>query len=241
MIPWLSTELDFPPVSSALTEPAGPNGLLAAGGDLSPPRLLAAYTQGIFPWYSPGEPILWWSPDPRMVLFPDGVKLSRSLVKTLRNADYSIRFDTAFTATISACAQKPRPGQSGTWISAEMITAYEKLHQLGYAHSVETWVDGVLVGGLYGIAIGRAFYGESMFSQVRDASKIAFAHLCVYLKQQEFGIIDCQMETTHLTSLGARLMDRSDFVTRLAALTQSGPPPGSWPAMAIDGYFKRAQ
>lgn len=241
MIPWLSIELDFPPVNSALTEPTGPNGLLAAGGDLSPPRLLAAYTQGIFPWYSPGEPILWWSPDPRMVLFPEEVKLSRSLAKTLRNAAYNIRFDTAFSATISACARKPRSGQSGTWISAEMITAYEKLHQLGYAHSVETWVDGELVGGLYGIAIGRVFYGESMFSQVRDASKIAFAHLCAYLKQQEFGIIDCQMETTHLTSLGARLIARSDFVAKLATLTQPGPAPGPWPAMAIDGYFKGAR
>lgn len=241
MIPWLSAGLDFPPVGSALAEPTGPNGLLAAGGDLSPPRLLEAYTQGIFPWYSPGEPILWWSPDPRMVVFPKEVKLSRSLTKTLRNTAYSIRFDTTFSAVISACARKTRSGQSGTWISTEMIAAYEKLHHLGYAHSVETWVNGELVGGLYGIAIGRAFYGESMFSQVRDASKIAFAHLCAYLKQQKFGIIDCQMETAHLTSLGARLIARSDFVATLTTLTNAGPAPGLWPAMAIDGYFKEAR
>lgn len=241
MIPWLSAELDFPPAASALAEPVGPNGLLAAGGDLSPPRLLAAYMQGIFPWYSPGEPILWWSPDPRMVLYPEEVKLSRSLAKTLRNSAYNVRFDTVFSATISACANKPRTGQSGTWISPEMMAAYEKLHHLGYAHSVETWIDGELVGGLYGIAIGRAFYGESMFSHVRDASKIALAHLCAYLKQQEFGIIDCQMKTNHLVSLGARLIPRSDFVATLATLASSGPPPGSWPAMAIDGYFKGAR
>lgn len=238
MIPWLSADIGFPPVSSALAESTSPNGLLAAGGDLSPLRLLTAYVQGIFPWYSPGEPILWWSPDPRMVLFPKEVKLSRSLAKTLRNAAYRIRFDTAFSATISACASRPRAGQNGTWISAEMIAAYEKLHHLGYAHSVETWVDDELVGGLYGIAIGRVFYGESMFSQVRDASKIALAHLCAYLKQQEFGIIDCQMKTSHLASLGARLISRSDFVAALATLTHSGPAPGPWPELAIDAYFK---
>ncbi|TBR15848.1 leucyl/phenylalanyl-tRNA--protein transferase [Rugosibacter aromaticivorans] len=238
MIPWLSAELGFPPVASALAEPAGPNGLLAAGGDLSPPRLLAAYAQGVFPWYSPGEPILWWSPDPRMVLFPEEIKISRSLAKTLRNSAYSVHFDTAFSDTIRACAHKFRLGQSGTWISPEMITAYERLHHLGYAHSVETRVDGVLVGGLYGIALGRVFYGESMFSQVRDASKIALAHLCAYLKQQEFGIIDCQMETSHLTSLGARLITRSDFVATVGTLIASDPVPGPWPAMAIDGYFK---
>lgn len=241
MIPWLSAGLNFLSVDSALTEPTGPNGLLAAGGDLSPPRLLEAYTHGIFPWYSPGEPILWWSPDPRMVLFPKEIKLSRSLTKTLRKAAYSIRLDTAFSSVISACAHKLRSGQSGTWITNEMIAAYEQLHHLGYAHSVETWIDGELAGGLYGVAIGRAFYGESMFSQVRDASKIAFAHLCAYLNQQEFGIIDCQMETAHLTSLGARLIARSDFVATLATLTIAGPAPGPWPAMAIDGYFKEAR
>ena len=241
MIPWLSAKIVFPPVSSALAEPTGPNGLLAAGGDLSPRRLLAAYAQGIFPWYSSGEPILWWSPDPRMVLFPGEVKLSRSLAKTLRNSAYSVRFDTAFSDTILACARKPRYGQDGTWINSEMIAAYEKLHHLGYAHSVETWVDGELVGGLYGIAIGRVFYGESMFSQVRDASKIALVHLCAYLKQQEFGIIDCQMETNHLTSLGACLIPRSDFVAALAILTSSGPAPGPWSVLSIDDDFKRAR
>jgi leucyl/phenylalanyl-tRNA--protein transferase len=235
MIPWLPEEPVFPALENALAEP---NGLLAAGGDLSPQRLLAAYRRGIFPWYSAGDPPLWWSPDPRMVLFPDELKISRSLTKTLRNASYQVRLDTAFGEVIGTCASKPREGQPGTWITQEMQAAYGELHQMGYAHSVETWVDDKLAGGLYGVAIGRAFFGESMFSDARDASKIALAHLCAHLKRRGFGIIDCQMETRHLTSLGARPIPRRDFAARLKDLCAQGDAPGLWPAAAIDGHFR---
>ncbi|WIM06546.1 MAG: leucyl/phenylalanyl-tRNA--protein transferase [Candidatus Nitricoxidivorans perseverans] len=225
MIPWLPHEPVFPPVERALPDP---NGLLAAGGDLSPARLLAAYRRGIFPWYSAGEPILWWSPDPRMALFPDELKISRSLAKTLRNADYEVRFDTAFDEVTAACAAAPRRGQPGTWITPEMRAAYRRLFDLGHAHSVETWIGGQLAGGLYGIAVGRAFFGESMFARGRDASKIALAHLCSRLSAHGFGIIDCQMETAHLASLGARPIPRREFVARLESLTHEGDPPGRW-------------
>jgi leucyl/phenylalanyl-tRNA--protein transferase len=227
MIPWLKQAPLFPPVEMALTEP---NGLLAAGGDLSPERVLAAYTRGIFPWSAPSEPILWWSPDPRMVLFPADFKLSRSLAKTLRNKAYEVRLDTAFSAVLANCASVPRHGQSGTWITAEMKRAYLRLHELGYAHSVETWMGDELAGGLYGIAIGRVFYGESMFARVTDASKIALAHLCRFVEQRGFAVIDCQMQTEHLASLGARPIPRSDFVASLEAWIQAGYPPGRWPA-----------
>jgi leucyl/phenylalanyl-tRNA--protein transferase len=237
MIPWLPREAVFPSIEKALTEP---NGLLAAGGDLSPQRLLAAYRLGIFPWYSAGEPIMWWSPDPRMVLFPEELKISPSLAKTLRNAPYEVRLDTAFGDVVHACASTPRDGQPGTWITQEMQDAYGALHQLGYAHSVETWIDGSLAGGLYGIAVGSAFYGESMFSDARDTSKIALAHLCAHLKRRGFGIIDCQMETRHLASLGARTIPRRDFAARLDALCVQSDAPGRWPAAAIDGHFRRA-
>lgn len=173
MIPWLTNNMPFPAAGRALSSP---NGLLAAGGDLSAPRLLEAYRHGIFPWFNSGEPILWWSPDPRMVLFPDEFKISRSLGKTLRHGKHEVRCDTAFEEVMRACAA-PRDDQGGTWIHEDMIAAYGALHELGYAHSVETWLDGKLVGGLYGIAIGRMFYGESMFHTSRDASKIALAHL----------------------------------------------------------------
>jgi leucyl/phenylalanyl-tRNA--protein transferase len=236
MIPWLPEDAIFPALGKALAEP---NGLLAAGGDLSPRRILAAYRRGIFPWFSRGEPILWWSPDPRMVLLPDELKISRSLAKTLRNANYEVRLNTAFDDVIHACASKPRDGQPGTWITREMQQAYRELHRLGHAHSVETWIDGELAGGLYGIAIGQAFYGESMFAHARDASKIALAHLCAYLKQRGFGIIDCQMETSHLASLGARPIPRSDFAARLDELCARGDAAGHWPAAAIDGHFRR--
>ncbi len=236
MIPWLGVADPFPPVSLALREP---NGLLAAGADLSPQRLLSAYRQGIFPWFSAGEPILWWSPDPRMVLFPEELKISRSLAKTLRNADYQVRLDSAFDAVIHACATTPRRGQQGTWITAQMQAAYRRLHALGYAHSVETWRGGRLIGGLYGVAIGQMFFGESMFAHERDASKIALAHLCRHLCVHNFGMIDCQMETAHLRSLGARPIPREEFVARLAALVASGEPSGPWPADAIDGCFRK--
>lgn len=236
MIPWLEAGDPFPPVSRAL---ADPNGLLTAGADLSPSRLLAAYRRGIFPWFAPGEPILWWSPDPRMVLLPERLKISRSLAKTLRNADYEVKLDTAFARVIAACAATPRPGQSGTWIVPAMQAAYLRLHRMGIAHSVETWQDGKLVGGLYGIAIGRAFFGESMFSHRSDASKIALAHLCAHLARREFGIIDCQMETAHLASLGARPIPRDDFLARVAALVDIGDPPVRWPADGIDGAYRK--
>lgn len=241
MIPWLTADLAFPPIDKALKEPKGPNGLLAIGGDLSPARLLAAYRQGIFPWYSDGDPLLWWSPDPRMVLFPSEIRITRSLAKILRNADYTVRLDTAFAQVIAACAATPRDGQNGTWITAEMQQAYTRLHALGHAHSVETWRDGRLVGGLYGIAIGRAFFGESMFSHVTDASKIALAHLCRYLAARDFGIIDCQMETAHLASMGARPIPRSEYLARVTALVDDGNRPGRWPADGIDGVFRKPQ
>ncbi len=238
MIPWLPEERVFPPLEAALTEP---NGLLAAGGDLTPERVIAAYRRGIYPWYSTGEPILWWSPHPRMVLFPDEFRITRSLAKTLRNASYEIRLDTAFASVVNACAGAPREGQAGTWITREMRQAYVELHRRGFGHSVETWIDGELVGGLYGIAIGQAFYGESMFSLKRDASKIALAHLCAHLTHRGFGIIDCQMETRHLASLGARPIARSEFAERLDVLCLDGDPPGTWVAKAIEGHYRGRQ
>ncbi|HLP98708.1 MAG TPA: leucyl/phenylalanyl-tRNA--protein transferase [Sideroxyarcus sp.] len=214
MIPLLRSDNSFPPVSNALRSP---NGLLAAGGDLSPARLLAAYRSGIFPWFGEGDPILWWSPDPRMVLFPQEFKLSHSLRKTLRNGRHEVRTDSAFEQVMRACAA-PRAGADGTWILEEMIQAYCELHRMGHAHSVETWLDGELVGGLYGMAIGRMFYGESMFSRSSDASKIALAHLCAQLTRWDFGMIDCQMNTPHLASLGAREIAREEFIARLQDL-----------------------
>jgi leucyl/phenylalanyl-tRNA--protein transferase len=229
MIPWLEGNTPFPPLSQALRDP---NGLLAAGGDLSSPRLLEAYHQGIFPWFSAGEPTLWWSPDPRMVLFPSEFRLHRSLRKTLRGGAFEARLDTAFAQVIAACARTPRPGQDGTWITDDIKAAYTALHDAGWAHSVETWMDGELVGGLYGVAIGRMFYGESMFAHRRDASKIAFAHLVRFLREREFGLIDCQMKTAHLASLGAREIPRAEFIARLKTLTANASHPDRWPADA---------
>ncbi|MBZ0096643.1 MAG: leucyl/phenylalanyl-tRNA--protein transferase [Sulfuricella sp.] len=214
MIPWLDTDTPFPPLDSALREP---NGLLAAGGDLSPQRLIEAYRRGIFPWFNPGEPVLWWSPDPRMVLFPGELKVSRSLRKALKNRDYEIRADTAFRQVMEACAA-PRDGHGGTWITPAMISAYTELHRQGLAHSVETWMEGKLVGGLYGVSLGRMFYGESMFSLATDASKIAFVHLVRQLERWGFGMIDCQMKTAHLASLGAREIPRAEFSQKLSEL-----------------------
>lgn len=236
MIPWLAGSGDFPPLELALAEP---NGLLCAGGDLSPQRIVQAYRNGIFPWYSRGEPILWWSPDPRMVLIPSEFRLSRSLHRTLRKGNYRIELDSHFPDVIRACAKAPRNGQKGTWITGEMQDAYGKLHELGFAHSVETWVDDVLVGGLYGLAIGKMFYGESMFSHATDASKIALAHLARYLDAQGYGMIDCQMNTPHLASLGAREIPRSDFIARLRALTAVPPLGGRWPIDAASAPWNR--
>jgi leucyl/phenylalanyl-tRNA--protein transferase len=224
MIPWIDKGAPFPPVRSALMEP---NGLLAAGGDLSPERLLEGYRRGIFPWYSEGDPILWWSPDPRMVLFPAEFRISRSLAKILRNRRYETRFDSAFADVIASCAA-PRKGAPGTWIGEAMIDAYLELHQLGYAHSVETWIDGELAGGLYGVAMGGVFFGESMFSRVRDASKIALSALVAHLKSGGFGLIDCQMHTLHLETLGAREIPRARFSRLLEELVHYSQSPGTW-------------
>ena len=214
-IVWLSerdSPTAFPPVEGALREP---DGLLAAGGDLSPPRLLEAYRRGIFPWYSRGQPILWWCPDPRAVLAPSGLKISRSLAKTIRNRGFETRVDHAFREVLRYCGSTElRPG--GTWLSPEMRAAYVRLHKLGYAHSVETWFEGRLVGGLYGIALGRVFFGESMFSLERDASKVALNRLCEELIVRDFHVIDCQMATAHLMTLGAQLIPRTEFIELLA-------------------------
>ncbi len=226
MIPWIESADSFPPPELALVEP---NGLLCAGADLAPATLLRAYRDGIFPWYSAGQPILWWSPDPRMVLVPGEFRISRSLRRTLRRGAYQIRLDSDFPAVIRACAGTRRKGQSGTWITGAMQSAYSALYELGYAHSVETWVDGTLVGGVYGLAIGRMFYGESMFSHASNASKIALAHLARFLDARGCGLIDCQMNTPHLASLGAREIPRGDFIARLRELTAAAPANGRWP------------
>jgi len=208
----------FPPLENALTEP---NGLIAIGGDLSLPRLLAAYRQGIFPWFSHGEPILWWSPDPRMVLFPDKLKISSSLKKTLRNKPFEVRFNTAFREVITACSNTLRGDQNGTWITQDIIDAYCRLHEAGYAISSETWLDGNLVGGCYGVKIGHMFYGESMFHHVTDASKVAFVRLVEHLGSMRVEMIDCQMKTAHLASLGAYEISRAEFIIRMSALIKN--------------------
>lgn len=234
MIPWLEPGAPFPPVERALREP---DGLLAAGLELTPDRILDAYRQGIFPWFSDGQPVLWWSPDPRMVLVPSEIRITRSMHKVLRNRPYEVRCDSAFEAVMRACAA-PRDGQAGTWISDEMIEAYSALHERGYTHSVETWIDGRLAGGLYGMAIGRMFYGESMFSTERDASKIALVHLARYLESRAFGLIDCQMNTGHLGSMGGREIPRREFCRVMAQCIADGPMPGRWPTDLIPPYFR---
>ena len=210
----ITAEQAFPPIENAL---ANPNGLLAIGGELSPERLLHGYSQGIFPWFSEGDPILWWSPDPRMVLFPDELKISKSLQKRLKHAE--VRVDGDFRAVIQACAEAPRAGQNGTWILPEMVEAYCELHRLGHAHSVEVWQGSELVGGLYGVALGKMFFGESMFHRATDASKIALVHLV----KQGYGMIDCQMHTPHLASLGAREITRQEFADKLRELVHDAP------------------
>ncbi len=217
----------FPPVALALRDPDGP---LAVGGDLSPRRLINAYRQGIFPWYSEGQPILWWSPDPRMVLEPSRLQLSRSLRKTLRRAPYRITFDRDFTGVIDGCAAPRRDGE-GTWITPEMRAAYLRLHELGYAHSAEAWAGEDLVGGLYGVAIGRMFFGESMFARATDASKIAFVHLVRQLEAWDFGLIDCQVETGHLARFGAVTLPRAEFIRRMQPLLAQPPVPAPWTPM----------
>lgn len=214
----------FPPVSKALTKP---DGLLAMGGCLSTQRLINAYTQGIFPWYSYGDPILWWSPDPRLVIFPENLHLSKSLQKTLRKQTFQVTFDTAFTQVIKACAA-PRADESGTWLLPDMQQAYSRLHDEGHAHSVEAWYKGELVGGLYGIAIGQVFFGESMFHRKTDASKVAFVTLIQQLTGWGYQLIDCQVHTPHLISLGAQEITRSNFSSLLQQYHHCKPHTTAW-------------
>ncbi|MBL0420567.1 leucyl/phenylalanyl-tRNA--protein transferase [Ramlibacter sp. AW1] len=219
-LPWLEPGDPFPDPSLAWGPAAPAPGLLAAGGTLDVDTLLRAYRHGIFPWFSEGQPILWWSTDPRMVLFPGEFRLHRSLRKTLQRfvqaPGCELRFDSDFPAVIRACAGSPREGQSGTWIVPAMVQAYEALHHAGWAHSVETWIDGELAGGLYCLGIGRAVFGESMFTRVPDASKIALAGLVAFCRAQGVELIDCQQNTRHLASLGAREIDRAAFVASVA-------------------------
>lgn len=213
MLTWLKRDdFSFPPLETALREP---NGLLAAGGDLQPERLLAAYRHGCFPWYQEGQPLLWWSPDPRTVLFPDELHVSRSLRKRMRHGDYQVTFDKAFAEVIQGCAG-PRSYADGTWITTPMQDAYIRLHEMGVAHSVEVWQQGQLVGGLYGLAMGELFFGESMFSRATDASKVGFVTLVERLREWGFALIDCQMPTRHLQSFGARSIPRAAFAEALA-------------------------
>src|SRR5258706_2674678 len=224
MLAWLERDDPFPPVDAALRNP---NGLLCAGADLSAERLLAAYRRGIFPWYSGDEPILWWSPDPRMVLFCDELKVSRSLANRMRNKGFEVRIDCAFPKVIKACSE-PRKGESGTWLGKEMQSAYVALHRAGHAHSFETWQGQQLVGGLYGVAIGRAVFGESMFSRATDASKVALVGLVATLRARGVPMIDCQQRTPLLASLGAREITRRQFLRRLAALVNYSGPQEKW-------------
>jgi leucyl/phenylalanyl-tRNA--protein transferase len=229
----------FPPAGTATRDP---NGLLAMGGDLSPTRLLNAYRQGIFPWFSAGEPILWWSPDPRLVFRTDAFALSRRLCRDLRRSAWQVRADTVFAEVIDACARSPRPGQDGTWITPEMRAAYVELHRLGHAHSVEVFDGARLVGGIYGVAVGRMFFGESMFSAASGGSKVALAGLVRILRGWGWPLLDAQVENPHLLSLGGRRMPRPAFLTEVARLTALATEPGPWttrvaafPAAALAG------
>ena len=221
MVPWLNPEDPFPPVERALREP---NGLLCAGAELSVARLLEAYRGGIFPWYSGGEPVLWWSPDPRMVLVCEELKVPRSLAKSIRNKGYEVRIDTIFGQVLKGCSSRAQ----GTWLGKEMQACYLALHRAGHAHCFETWRGADLVGGLYGVAIGRMFYGESMFSRATDASKVALYNLVQFLKARGFPLIDCQMRTRLLASLGAREIPRRVFLRQMAALVNYREAPGKW-------------
>ncbi len=217
---WLDNNpvnIDFPHPDLALTEP---DGLLAVGGDLSPQRIINAYMNGIFPWYSDGQPILWWSPNPRAVLFPDKLHVSRSLKKVIRKGIYHTTLDQAFEQVIENCSQTPRKDQDGTWITDDMAQSYLRLHQLGLAHSAECWLEDKLVGGLYGIALGRIFFGESMFSHRSNASKVAFVHLLDELKKADYALIDCQVTTEHLLSLGAEEIPRNQFLNLVKVHTR---------------------
>jgi len=224
---WLdpdNTDIDFPDVELALQEP---DGLLAIGGDLSPARLLNAYANGIFPWYGPGQPILWWSPDPRLVLRPESLRISRSLRKSLKRRLFRVTLDEAFEAVIDHCAG-PRANANGTWITPEMTAAYLDLHRRGCAHSVECWHGDRLAGGLYGVSIGRIFFGESMFAHISDASKVALVHLAGQLNRWGFPLLDCQVHTRHLESLGAVSLPRKEFIRLLRQACALPSPPSPW-------------
>lgn len=224
MIPLLAPTDPFPPVERALDQP---NGLLAAGGGLSLSRLLDAYRHGIFPWFSDGDPVLWWSPDPRMVLPTDAVHVSRSLRRRLRREAFTVTFDRAFRDVLEGCAA-PRRGERGTWLVPSMMRAYERMHAAGVAHSVELWMDGALAGGLYGVALGRMFFGESMFTRRTDASKLAIVLLAAQLHRWQFPLIDCQMRTEHLASLGAVDLPRREFGVVLRTLVHQADVPAPW-------------
>ena len=223
MIFRIPRRLQFPDPSFA-----DPSGLLGVGGDLTPDRLLLAYRSGIFPWYSAGQPILWWSPDPRMVLYTEQLRVQRSLAKRIRQGRYTVTLDTSFAEVLRRCAEVPRPGQDGTWITQEMTEAYEHLHALGHAHSVEAWEEGELVGGLYGVAVGRLFSGESMFALRPDASKVAFVHLVRQLWQWGFPLVDCQVHTQHLQRFGAIEIARADYLEHVRHLSQQPGTAGPW-------------
>lgn len=227
MIAWLRPGAPFPPLEQALAEP---NGLLAVGRELTPLRVIDAYRQGIFPWYAAGQPVLWWSPDPRMVLHVDEFRCARSLARRIRRREFEVRVDTAFDAVIDACATLRRGGgdRVETWITPAMRETYRELHALGYAHSIEAWRGGELAGGLYGLALGRMFFGESMFAHVTDASKVALAALVDLARGQGIPIIDCQQDTPHLASLGARPIPRARFAQHLRQLIHSTATPGGW-------------
>jgi leucyl/phenylalanyl-tRNA--protein transferase len=219
----LGREIAFP--DPALAEP---DGLLALGGDLRPERLLAAYAEGIFPWFNERSPILWWSPDPRLVLDPARLHVSRSLARTIRRGAYRVTADTAFERVIRGCAARPRPGQRGTWITASMVDAYVALHELGFAHSFEAWEGETLAGGLYGVSLGAAFFGESMFADRPDASKVAFARSVEWLAARGVTLVDCQVRTEHLVSLGAHDIRRAEFLSRLAGALEAPTLRGPW-------------
>lgn len=238
-LPWIEPGAPavFPDPAEAMDEP---DGLLAAGGDLSPDRLLAAYSHGIFPWFDQRSPILWWSPSPRLVILPGQLHVSRRLARRLRKDDYRVSLDSAFAPVIRACADtSTRRDQEGTWITESMQSAYIRLHELGHAHSVEVWMDEELVGGLYGIAIGRAFFGESMFSRRTDASKIAMAWLDAQLSRWEFGLMDCQVENPHLLRMGARPVPRDRFLEMVKRHTMESGPDSPWQLTARPAACRR--
>jgi leucyl/phenylalanyl-tRNA--protein transferase len=228
----LDKDIHFPPV-----ELAEENGILAVGGDLSAERLLEAYRSGIFPWYSEGDPIIWWSPDPRFVLFPDEIKISKSMRQVLKKDVFPITFDRDFPGVVNGCRQ-PRKREQGTWITDEMVQAYLKLHELGFAHSVEAWQDGELVGGLYGISLGKSFFGESMFTRVSNASKAAFITMVEALKNRDFLIVDCQVYTAHLGSLGARSIPREEFIRIIRQGFEHETLRGNWGDLFPGGQAK---